>query len=353
MSGANIMIEVHRQADENTKYHALYGYYFLNLSRKELSEIYCKSTATIGNWINQYESEGSVARKIALEKVYRKFGYEKRQFLIELYERRPVLYLCEAKEIFKSKFGISISVASIHAILHENGLTWKVLERRAIQIRLKDVLRFCDELSEIQWRWENLVFLDEASFDGRDMIRKRGYGAKGERILHRGEFSRSIRASILCFIGVGGVLNVYETEGTFDRAKFVGFLKRFSLDEHSRVKQYPGQHSIWILDGARIHCHENITFYLRSLGIIPIFLPAYCPMYNPIEFLFGMAKKKLQKLNQNEQKVDVGTILCKVFNSFLNYDMSEIFKNCGFLANGQFDPSNGLGNDLKKYGFGK
>lgn len=353
MSGANIMSVVTRQAEENTKYHALYGHYFLNISRKQLAVIYNKTRATIGNWINQYETEGSVARRIAVSKVFRKFGEEKRQFLVELYKSRPVLYLCEAKDIFRRQFGISISVASIHTILHEKGLTWKVLERRAIQIRLKEVLRFCDELSKIQWSWEQLVFLDEASFDGRDMIRKRGYGAKGERLLHRGEFSRSIRSSVLCFIGAGGVLNVYETEGTFDRKKFVQYLKRFALDKNSKVKQYPGQHSIWILDGARIHCHENITFYLRSLGIIPIFLPAYCPMFNPIEFLFGMVKRKLQKLNENERKVDASAILCKVFNTFLNYDMTKLFKNCGYLANGQFDPSNGIGQDLGKYGFGK
>lgn len=254
-----------------------------------------------------------------------------------------MLYLNEAKDIFQKEFGSSIRVSSIHTILHEGGLTWKVLKRRAIQIQLKDVLRFCDELSEIQCGWEQLVFLDEASFDGRDIIRKRGYGVKGQRLLHRGEFGRSIRSSIMCFIGAEGLLNVYETEGTFDRNKFVEYSRRFALDKVSKVKQYPGQHSVLIMDGAKIHCHENITFYLRSLGIIPIFLPAYCPMFNPIEFVFGMAKRKLQKLNDSDAKVDVGILLCKVFNSYLQSDMTKLFKNCGYLSNGQFDRSNGLG----------
>lgn len=189
----------------------------------------------------------------------------------------PVLYLEEVKELFVKRVGINISVSSIHPILHEGGLTWRVLERRAIQIQLKDVLRFCDELPEIKWGWEQLVFLDEVSFDGRDMIRKKGYGAKGKRLLYRGEFGRSIRSSCLCFIGAKGVLNVYETEGTFDRKKFVGFCRRFALDRQLKVEQYPGLHSIWIMDGARIHCHENIIYHLRSLGVVAIFLPAYCP----------------------------------------------------------------------------
>lgn len=251
------------------------------------------------------------------------------------------------------RFGVTISVASIHTILHEDGLTWQVLERRAVQIKLKEVLRFCEELSELNWAWEQLVFLDEVSFDGRDLLRKKGYGIKGKRLLYRGEFGRSIRSSCLCFLGAEGVLNVYETEGTFDRLKFVEFCRRFVLDPQSKVKQYPGRHSVWILDGARIHCDDSFIYYLRSLGIVPIFLPAYCPMFNPIEFVFGMAKAKLRKLNDKEEKKDVGILLCKAFKLFSKYDMTPLYKNCGYRATGQFDPSNGLGEDLSKYGFGE
>lgn len=194
MSGAEIIRQVRgRQASD--KYHVLYGYYFLGLNKTQLSEVYSKTKVTVANWINRYENEGSVQRKKNTAIVYKKFGYEKRKYLLQLYNTLHVLYLEEAKDLFLKRFGINISVASIHTILHEGGLTWKVLERRAIQIQLKEVLRFTDELSQINWGWEQLVFLDEASFDGRDMIRKKGYGAKGKRLLYRGEFGRSIRSS--------------------------------------------------------------------------------------------------------------------------------------------------------------
>lgn len=347
------MKEVGRQASVNTKFHVLYGYYFLGLNKTKLSEIYKKTKPTIANWITSYESEGSVGRKANVNKVYKKFGYEKRKFLLELYNSEPVLYLEEAKEIFAKQFDMSISVTSIHTILHEGGLTWKVLERRAIQIQLKDIMRFCDELAELKWGWEQLVFLDEVSFDGRDMIRKKGYRTKGERLLYRGEFGRSARSSCLCFLGSEGVINLYETEGTFDRQKFVEYCRRFALDNQSKITQYPGRHSVWILDGARIHCHDNFIYYLRYLGIVPVFLPSYCPMFNPIEFVFGMVKRNLKKLNTNEKKMDGGILLCKAFKNFVTYDMTKLFKNCGYLASGQFDPSNGLGEDLTKYGFGQ
>jgi hypothetical protein len=49
-------------------------------------------------------------------------------------------------------------------ILTEANLTWKVLERRAIQINEKDLLRFANELLSVPWIIQNLVFLDEVSF---------------------------------------------------------------------------------------------------------------------------------------------------------------------------------------------
>lgn len=126
---------------------------------------------------------------------------------------------------------------------------------------------------------------------GWDLIRKKGYGRKGSRLLYRGEFGRAIRTSCLCFIGSNGLLEVCETEGTFDRKAFVEYCRRFTFSRQSKVQQYPGTNSVWIMDGAKIHCHNNFIYYLRSLGIVPIFLPAYCPMFNPIEFVFGMIKK--------------------------------------------------------------
>jgi hypothetical protein len=101
------------------------------------------------------------------------------------------------------------------------------------------------------------------------------------------------RVSLLCFVDCNGLVETFSTDGTFDRSLFVQCCREFVLSK--LVQQYPGRRSVWILDGARIHCHPNFIYYLRSLGIIPIFLPAYCPFFNPIEYFFGFVKKKLRR----------------------------------------------------------
>uniref|UniRef100_A0A336N0V1 CSON007819 protein n=1 Tax=Culicoides sonorensis TaxID=179676 RepID=A0A336N0V1_CULSO len=346
-----ILAEVkNRQASKNTICHALYGYYFNGLKRSQLARIYGKHETTIANWIMQFESNGNIGRKRDKEVAYRKFGHLKRQWLIELYSKQPILYLSEAQKLFFEKFHQSISVSSIHIILHEAGLTWKVLERRAIQLQLRDILRFCDELSKINWSWENLVFLDEVSFNGSDMLRKKGYGVKGENLVFRGEFTRTARISLLCFLGVHGVLDCFETEGTFTRKVFAECCRKFAL-ESGCVKTYPGPGSVWILDGAKIHCSDKLIYYLRSLGIVIIFLPAYAPMLNPIEIIFGILKQKLRKNFKENFKIDKKIFLCEILNEFQNKYYGKLFAKSGYLASGLFDPSRALNLDLAKFGY--
>lgn len=315
-----------------------------------MSKIYRKSVTTISNWIEKYETDGNLGRKKDIAVMYKKFGHTQRKWLVELYRKQPILYLREAQEKFFKKFNQTISAFSISLILHQAGFTWKVIERRAIQIKINDVLRFCQEMDMIDWSWENLVFLDEVSFNGSDLLRKKGYGAQGQSLVYRGEFTRTKRISLLCFIGVNGLINSFETEGTFTRKKFVHFCRQLAL-ESDEVKTYPGQYSIWVLDGAKIHCSDKFVYYLRSLGIIPVFLPAYCPMMNPIEIIFGIAKVRLRKMYVENAKIDKSALLCEVMNGFTKMYMGPIFNHCGYLANGTFDPSKSLKLNINEYGF--
>ncbi|CAK4468659.1 unnamed protein product, partial [Aphanomyces euteiches] len=93
---------------------------------------------------------------------------------------------------------------------------------------------------------------------------------------------------------------------------------------------YPGRSSVWVLDGASIHCHPDIVFYLRSVGIVPIFLPAYCPFFNPIEYVFGLVKKLLLRKYEENSKKDLLAFILGGMQHFRSYDISGIYKHCGY-----------------------
>jgi len=162
---SNIIERVSKHASENTIYHALYGFYFRGMSIKDLAETYHKNYTTISRWIKAYEEKGEVIRRKSVQATYRKFDEHQRSWLVDLYKVRPILHQNEAALLFFQTFQIQISTSSISTILSEAGLTWKVLERRAIQIQLVDILRFCNEISSFLWVLECQV---------KSMMRKRG-----------------------------------------------------------------------------------------------------------------------------------------------------------------------------------
>lgn len=118
------------------------------------------------------------------------------------------------------------------------------------------------ELDSIDWDYSNLVFIDEVSIDNQGLLRKKGYGIIGEKLIYRGGFNRKPRMSMLAFLGQNGILETY--------VKFFENCKDFALSRN--CQKYPGRNSVWIFVGAKIHCHPSIIRYFRSLGIFPIFL---------------------------------------------------------------------------------
>lgn len=338
-------------ASENTKYHCLYDYYFLGMKKYRLAKLYSKSPVTISQWIQQFEKNGTLQKETARKIVYKKFSTEKREWLVNQYKANPVMFHDEAAELFHRKFLVKISSSSISTILLEASLTYKVIERRAIQIQLAQIHRFCTELRSFPWLLENLVFLDEVSFDNKDMLRKRGYAIKGERLIYRGEYVRRPRVSLLCFLGTTGILNTYKTDGTFNRLKFLQSCKKFALSYDSCVQRYPGVNSVWIMDQARIHRDKNLVEYLRSLGIVVVFLPSYSPFYNPIEFVFGYIKRELKRIYQENSRKKIDLVISEAVEKFSNKNMKRIYKKCGYLSNGLFDPTIGFAQKLTKFGY--
>lgn len=71
------------------------------------------------------------------------------------------MFLDECAYEFLKEFKVTISLKSIWKIIHVNGLTRKVIERRAINIQEKDIVRYFREINAIDWTTSNLVFLDE------------------------------------------------------------------------------------------------------------------------------------------------------------------------------------------------
>ncbi|KAI8851493.1 hypothetical protein BC829DRAFT_386838 [Chytridium lagenaria] len=162
------------------------------------------------------------------------------------------------------------------------------------------------------------------------MWRPRGYALQGEKLRIRGEFTRKPRVSLLTFIGITGMLENFATGGTFTRRNFFKCCRQFAL-ESRHISVYPGPGSIWILDGAKIHCHPSLCF---------------------IYFFFGLVKAKMQRrYKEGTTSLRMMNIqLAGVMHEFREYSMRDIFTKCGYSAP-VFDPTKGYSHDISVIGF--
>jgi len=81
--------------------HALYGYFYLGLSKTQLATIYNKHINTISNWIQRFESDNDYQRRSTKQKG--QFTEEQRAWLLDFYTIHPVAFLDEAKAAFEQK----------------------------------------------------------------------------------------------------------------------------------------------------------------------------------------------------------------------------------------------------------
>lgn len=89
------------------------------------------------------------------------------------------------------------------------------------------------------------------------------------------------------------MLDNFNTDGTFDRVELTKCCQDFVHCPGGPVRQYPGPNSVGILDRATVHSHLEIIHYLRSVGVVPICFPAYCPLYNPILIFVWLSEARI------------------------------------------------------------
>ena len=56
------------------------------------------------------------------------------------------------------------------------------------------------------------------------------------------------------------------------------------------MNAFPGDASVLVMDNCAIHNKERLRSLVSHVGVQVVFLPPYCPIYNPIENFFGSYK---------------------------------------------------------------
>ncbi|KAJ8575764.1 hypothetical protein ON010_g3455 [Phytophthora cinnamomi] len=294
--------------------------------QNHLAHVFNKTEHTTGNWLQIYYETGVFQRARTTRE--RKYTNQQRIWLFNYYQLHPLSYLDEDQDAFRRAHGTEISKASVWHIIHSIGLTWKVLERRAIHIKELDVFRFVEELSHLDWNHQNHVFLDEVSFYNRGMVRQRGYTVRGNKKIPASTASSTTSIRKARSIGWGSPSAV-KTWCTRRRGRYASTLGRI-------------QSGSWMETTIR---HPEIIHYRRNVGVDVIFLPMYCPFFDPIEFLFGYVNRSFRWHYSEASGRDLTPFVVRTFQRFKAFDMSKVFDHCGWKKQGYFDPVGPLSNE--------
>jgi hypothetical protein len=117
---------------------------------------------------------------------------------------------------------LPVAVSTIHRILKELGITWKVLTRTA---------RERDEVQQAEWRAsmrhftpQQLLFVDESACDKCTLWRTHGRAPKGQRPVESVSHGHGEHISILPAIGYEGYVAIRTVCGAVDSAEFFNFI---------------------------------------------------------------------------------------------------------------------------------
>ena len=133
---------------------------------------------------------------------------------------------------------------------------------------------------------ENIVYLDESGFNGKENFRHRCWSRRGVKVLDKITGNRFKRESLLLAQSGKNFYAPYIFNGTCNTELFNAWL------EQMLFKELPPNQVI-IMDNASIHKNKKTREIIENAGHVLLFLPPYSPDLNPIEKTFGLIKRWL------------------------------------------------------------
>jgi len=206
-------------------------------------------------------------------------------YLESCIERTPDLYLRELQQMLFEARGVLVSEVCIERSLKRRGFTRKIVTRPALErneeLRAAYLIRV-----GLNYRADQLVFVDEAANNRNTTKRKYAWSPTGTRARRHDYFVRGKRYSMLPALSLNGILHLDVREQSYTGASFNAFIDGL-LDV---MNPFPQKNSVIVMDNASIHKSEELRPMIENRGMRLEYLPPYSPDLDPIEEGFSAIK---------------------------------------------------------------
>eukprot|EP01043_Picozoa_sp_COSAG02_P016747 COSAG02_NODE_743_length_17764_cov_9.908916_7_plen_370_part_00 len=271
-----------------------------------------------------------------------------RRWIKKTLRRNPSLYFDEISQMFRRKYGRTISDEMIsQALKHDGGraddrpLSLKVLQVVARQRNAAKRLECQLGLQGLEP--ECMIILDESHIADKDYRRRRGWAPVGEPANIYEYFSgdgklRSVLAAVnqdgfvteACKVVEGGVGD--DEFMKWARESLSPVLKPYDENLHPN--------SIVVLDNAIIHHQPEFVEMLEDIGCLVFYLSPYSPDFSAIELCFHQMKAWLKR-NQEAVRADPQMALVEAMEESVTAEnMTGYFRKCGYPLKSREESNN-------------
>ena len=160
------------------------------------------------------------------------------------------------------------------------------------------------------------ICIDESGFSIDDTVDK-GYSASGKSIhkLIRHAHNK-VRYNLLLAISNNKIIAYEITTESFNSEKYLAFItKNKNLFKNKTLLQ----------DNVRFHHSKNVKKYAAENNIGMNYIPAYSPIFNPIEMSFSKIKSNYRKLDHIDIKQDI----IDSVDTITSTDLNNYYKHVG------------------------
>lgn len=168
-----------------------------------------------------------------------------------------------------------------------------------------------------------MYFLDETGFK-RGMAQSYGRATKGERFYIPEPKSKAPNQTLIMAMGLHRTIAPFLFNSAMNSGIFIKWLTEELIPSLKKGDAI-------VMDNLTAHRTVEVQKVILDAGMIPVYLPPYCPDMNPIEFLFSKLKRYVRSF-YTENFDDLLKIIKKGLRFMKKRDFMGWFKHAGYCV---------------------
>lgn len=315
----HVQTEKVRRRYDAQEFKNMIGYWYLtsHLSIRQLSKILRVPKSTVNDWIQNYKglfSKRELDKRFKPKPTSKSLVTKINSFITSLLDKSPFLTCQKLADKIKIRFKTQISRQTVGRYIKREGIFSKKKVYQEVRYSHdKDNIRIaCDTYLNSKQK----ISIDETGFYINETP-LRGYGRRGIRLSQPVSKVRQDKLTLVLAIRETGIVGYEIINGSCNMEIFCKFLTKLKTDEGDTL----------IMDNVPFHKSKKVLDIIKKKACIPFFIPPYSPIFNPIEYLFGVLKGRYREQSDDGYpEFPVEYAVLKIENELAHLELS-LFKN--------------------------